>query len=187
MRKKVLGFITMFVLVFGICFVLPSDDVSAAGNIESAVQWAINKANDNSCGYSQAANLRWGTSYYDCSSFVITALKQGGFDVGGATYTQNMRSNLTTRGFEWIPWSSIGGSGNLKRGDILLNDSSDTSKQHTEFYIGNNQNVGAHTSKRAWNDQVSVSGYYNHPWTGVLRCKDVPLSAPTVTVPSKAA
>mgnify|MGYP007070296429 CR=1 FL=1 len=79
MRKKVLGFITMFVMAFGICFVLPRDEASAAGNIESAVQWAINKANDNSCGYSQAANLRWGTSYYDCSSFVITALKQGGF------------------------------------------------------------------------------------------------------------
>ena len=170
MKKRMFNLFMAFAMIFSLMGVMPSIGmkVEAAGNIESAVQWAINKANDNSCGYSQSN--RWGPTYYDCSSFVITALKNGGFDVGGATYTQNMRSNLTTRGFTWIPWSSIGGVGNLKRGDILLNDSSNTSKQHTEFYIGNNQNVGAHTSKKPWNDQVSVSGYYNHPWTGVLRC-----------------
>ena len=30
MKKKVLGFITMFVMVFGVCFMMPSDEVSAA-------------------------------------------------------------------------------------------------------------------------------------------------------------
>ena len=82
---------------------------------------------------------RWGNPDYDCSSFVISALKAAGFDVGGATYTQNMRSELTTRGFTWIPWSQIGSAANLRRGDILLNNSSITSRQHTEFYLGNNQ------------------------------------------------
>lgn len=76
---------------------------------------------------------------------------------------------MTANGFTWIPWSQISSVSNLKRGDILLNEAT-----HTEFYIGNNQNVGAHSSNRAWNDQVSVSGYYNHPWNGVLRYSEVP-------------
>ena len=38
MRKKVLGFITMFVMVFGVCFVMPSDEVSAAGLSLSQLQ-----------------------------------------------------------------------------------------------------------------------------------------------------
>lgn len=93
-KKRVFSLFTTFIMLFAIVGVMPKMKVGAEPSIESAVQWAINKANDNSCGYSQAANLRWGPSYYDCSSFVITALKNAGFNVGGATYTGNMRSNL---------------------------------------------------------------------------------------------
>lgn len=175
MRKRILGFIVslaivtgLFTPVYGITKVY-----AASGKMEQALQWAVSTANDNRHGYSQ--KNRWGNPDYDCSSFVISALKAAGYDVGGATYTQNMRSALTQRGFTWIPWSSIGSVANLKRGDILLNDSSNTSKQHTEFYLGNSQNVGAHQNYGypAAGDQtgkeISVSGYYNHPWTGVLR------------------
>lgn len=55
----------------------------------------------------------------DCSSLVIWALKQAGFDTGTASYTGNMSSNLTARG-----WKRL--SPNLAQaqpGDILLNDS----------------------------------------------------------------
>ena len=38
--------------------------------IESAVNWAVGIANDNSHGYDQ--NSRWGVDY-DCSSLVISA------------------------------------------------------------------------------------------------------------------
>ncbi len=59
---------------------------------------------------------------------------------------------------------------NLQRGDILLNE-----LYHTEIYLGNNQNVGAHSDRGypqtgdQTGTEVSVSGYYYHPWDGVLR------------------
>ncbi len=175
MYKRILSVIVSLAVLLGI--VSPMGEISkayaASEKLERALQWAIAIANDNSHGYSQSN--RWGNPDYDCSSFVISALKAAGYDVGGATFTQNMRSALTPRGFTWIPWSQIGGAGNLRRGDILLNDSTNTSKQHTEFYLGNNQNVGAHQNYGypAPGDQtgreISVSGYYDHPWTGVLR------------------
>ena len=54
----------------------------------------------------------------DCSSLVIWALKQGGFDTGGATYTGNMSANLTARGWKRLPPDLD----TLQPGDILLND-----------------------------------------------------------------
>ena len=46
------------------------------GIIEKYVTWAVNIANDNTHGYSQA--VRWSPDY-DCSSFVISALEAAGF------------------------------------------------------------------------------------------------------------
>lgn len=135
--------------------------------VENAISWAISTANDNSHGYSQSS--RWGPDY-DCSSFVISAFKSAGVNVGAATYTGNMRAQFTQHGFCWIPWSQIGGTSNLQRGDILLNE-----KTHTEIYLGNSQNVGAHSNRGypqtgdQTGTEVSVSGYYYHPWNGVLR------------------
>ena len=135
--------------------------------VEKAISWAVSIANDNSHGYSQTN--RWGPDY-DCSSFVISAFKNAGVNVGTATYTGNMRTQFTQHGFQWIPWSQIGGVSKLQRGDVLLNE-----VQHTEIYLGNNQNVGAH-SNRGYSQtgdqtgtEVSVSSYYFHPWDGVLR------------------
>ena len=53
--------------------------------IESAVNWAVKIANDNSHGYDQ--NNRWGPNY-DCSSLVISAFEQAGCKVksGGASF-----------------------------------------------------------------------------------------------------
>ena len=140
---------------------------AASSKIEKALQWAINIANDNSHGYSQSN--RWGPDY-DCSSFVISALKAAGIDTGNATYTGNMRSNLTAHGFKWIPWSSISNASNLQRGDILLN-----AAHHTEFYLGNNKDVASHGyyGHTETGDQtgreICVSSYYYYPWDGVLR------------------
>ena len=91
-------------------------------------------------------------------------------NTGTATYTGNMRSQFTQHGFQWIPWSQIVSVSNLQRGDILLNEVS-----HTEIYLGGGQNVGAHSNRGypqtgdQTGTEVSVSGYYNHPWDGVLR------------------
>lgn len=54
----------------------------------------------------------------DCSSLVIWALKQAGFDTGSASYTGNMSSNLTARGWKRI----TADLSKAKPGDILLND-----------------------------------------------------------------
>lgn len=54
----------------------------------------------------------------DCSSLVIWALKQGGFDTGSATYTGNLSANLTARGWRRLPPDLS----TLRPGDVLLND-----------------------------------------------------------------
>jgi hypothetical protein len=109
---------------------------SAANNkLRSAVVWAITTANDNSHGYSQ--KNRNGNPDYDCSSFVIAAMKQAGINVGNATYTGNMRSEFTKHDFIWIDWKDAKSS--LQYGDVLFK------KGHTELYIGDNKRIGAHT------------------------------------------
>ena len=143
--------------------------------VENAISWAISIANDDSHGYSQSN--RWGPDY-DCSSFVISAFKSAGIDTGTAVNTRNMRSQFTQHGFQWIPWSQIGGESNLQRGDVLLNEGY-TGQGHTEIYLGNGQNVGAHSNRGypqtgdQTGTEVSVSGFYIHPWDGVLRYKDL--------------
>ncbi len=140
---------------------------AASSVVERAISWAIATSNDDSHGYSMTS--RWGPDY-DCSSFVITAFRNAGLDVGKATYTGNMREQFTQHGFQWIPWAQIGGVGNLQRGDVLLNE-----VWHTEIYLGNSQNVGAHANRGypqtgdQTGTEVSVAGYYYYPWDGVLR------------------
>lgn len=164
--RKITSVCLALIMILSVLTVAPIS-VSAASVVENAISWAVAIANDNSHGYSQQS--RWGPDY-DCSSFVISAFKSAGVDTGSATYTGNMRSQFTAHGFQWIPWSSIGGVSNLQRGDILLNE-----KNHTEIYLGNNQNVGAHSNRGypqtgdQTGTEVSVSGYYYHPWDGVLR------------------
>lgn len=136
------------------------------GNLEQAVQGMINMCNNNQHGYDQA--YRWGPNY-DCSSAIITALKNAGFDVGGSTYTGNMSANLCARG-----WSRLTPGIAKQRGDILLND-----VNHVAMYVGNNQlaefsinekgqivggQSGDQTGREAW-----VHNYYNYPWNCVLR------------------
>ena len=145
--------------------------VAADANIEKAVQWAIGIANDDSHGYDQTN--RNGPDY-DCSSLVSHALIQAGFNVPVSS-TRTLRANLVAVGFEWIP--GLNNSGEMVRGDILLTEGS-----HTEFYIGQGQNVGAHYNEFGGivggrtGDQsgyeISVTSYYSFPWGGVLRWPD---------------
>lgn len=174
--RKLTSFLLSIVMVISMVSV-GVVSVNAGTVIENAVSWALAIANDNSHGYSQLSNRRWGNPDYDCSSFVITAFKNAGCNVGAATYTGNMRSVFVNAGFTWIPKSQINlsNSSQLQRGDILLNE-----KNHTEIYIGNNQRVGAHTGtydiydRNAPGDnngkEISVYNYSNSSnWDGVLR------------------
>ena len=137
--------------------------------INKACEWAVMIANDDSHGYDQSN--RWGLDY-DCSSFVIQAYEQAGCPVktNGATYTGNMVSVFTNCGFTSIPYTS---GMELVKGDVLWKTG------HTELYIGNNQNVGAHinefgeTTGGVVGDQtgheISVTGSPNGTWEIVLR------------------
>ena len=136
--------------------------------IERYISWAIATARDDSHGYSQAN--RWGPDY-DCSSFVVSSLKNSGFMVGEASWTGNMVSELTKYGFKWYSNLAL-----RQRGDLMFvhNDS----HQHTEIFLGNNQIVGATSSENGGKygqagDQtgreIRVGTYYNMPWDGFLR------------------
>lgn len=61
----------------------------------------------------------------------------------------------------------------MQRGDILLRRSNGSG--HTEIYLGNNQNVGAHSSREnpqtgdQTGTEIDVCAYYYGNWTGVFR------------------
>ena len=69
-----------------------------AEKINTAVEWALQIANDNSHGYDQGN--RWGPDY-DCSSLLIQAWENAGVPVksGGASYTGNMYDVFIACGF----------------------------------------------------------------------------------------
>lgn len=143
--------------------------VAPDGSMESVVQWCINTANDPSHGYDQ--RNRTGPDY-DCSSFISAGLMAAGYDVPYMT-TYTMRSVLEPLGWTWLAGQGNSASG-LMRGDILLCVSS-----HVELYIGNNQNVGAHSNEFGGivggqpgdqtGNEISITGWYAFPWDGVLR------------------
>lgn len=123
-----------------------------------------------SLGYDQSNRLdfRHGGET-DCSALVLHALREAGFDTGQATYTGNMRSNLTSRG-----WKVVANNGNPQAGDILLND-----VNHVAVYIGNGKLAQASIDERGkisggkggdkTGRETNVSNYYNYPWNCYLR------------------
>lgn len=94
-----------------------------AGSLKAFCELMRKACQDWSLGYDQLQ--RWNIyngGECDCSSLVIWALKQAGFDVGSASYTGNMSSNLCARGWKRLPFSIA----SAKAGDILLNDTHHT-------------------------------------------------------------
>ena len=155
--------------VSGIAFNGPGGggSVAANANVERAVQWAIDIANDNTHGYDQGS--RNGPDY-DCSSLVWHSLHNAGFNVGSYAFnTDGMISILPSAGFTRHSPVVLN---ELQRGDILWRDG------HTEIYIGNQQCVGAHSNEFGGTrggrtgDQtgreISVGDFYNN-WTAYYR------------------
>lgn len=130
----------------------------AAPDVEVAVQWAIDIANDQSHGYSQGAEYppyqgSRDAPDYDCSSLIYYALDRAGFNI-----IQNWQNNplymsryggkqavgdadtiwqdLSVDG-GWLKFSWYEVKDNLKRGDILFNP------HHVAFYIGDGMTVEA--------------------------------------------
>lgn len=134
--------------------------------IQKAMDWAIAVAADDTHGYSQ--NTRYGNPNYDCSSLVIAAYEAAGIPVqeAGAGYTGNMRSSFTQVGFQWLPGNP--NVADLQPGDVLLREN-----DHTEMYVGNGMNVGAHSNYDGRDGdssgrEVNVQEYHGS-WDGVLR------------------
>lgn len=84
------------------------------GNIEKAVKFMVDTANDNTHGYDQ--KHRNGPNY-DCSSLLGTALHKAGFDVMSTSWTGNLRKQLLKCGFKEISVKA-----ERKRGDIFLSE-----------------------------------------------------------------
>ena len=136
-------------------------------------EWAIDIADDNSHGYSQA--VRWSPDY-DCSSFVISALEAAGLPMRayGASYTGNMPDALAACGFVNVfPSVNIQTGEGLRYGDILLNPVT-----HTEIYLFDKLMVGAHCSETGGKygeegdqtgNEISVCQYRNKNFTQVWR------------------
>ena len=124
-------------------------------NLNAAIAYMETACKTWSLGYDQSN--RWDVrdgGECDCSSLVITALKAAGFDVGGSTYTGNMLSNLTDRGWvvaQTYPKSASG----LKPGDILLNDSN-----HGAMW------VGGHLDQASIDERGRASGGQTGDQTG---------------------
>lgn len=134
--------------------------------VERMVYWC----SEGNLGYDQSN--RWDIRYggeCDCSSLVIFALRESGFDTGSASYTGDMSSNLCARG-----WNRVANDGNPQYGDILLNDAN-----HVAAYVGNGQLAQASIDENgrisggAGGDQsdreTNVRSYYDYPWDCYLR------------------
>lgn len=100
--------------------------------VEAMLAWAREIAQDNSHGYSQAN--RYGPNY-DCTSFVCTALMEGGFGLDHYTSTGGMIAELPELGFVVYRKNET----EAQRGDILLRRG-----VHAEICLGNGGCVAAH-------------------------------------------
>ena len=138
--------------------------------IESAVNWAMAIAADDTHGYHYGG---WGPDY-DCAHFVISAFEQAGVQLkeNGASYTGDLKQACLKCGFEVVDgWDKTTTAG-LERGDILLNET-----HHACLYIGGGQVVNASQDKDGGKtgdttgEEIRIQQFYQHQygWDLALR------------------
>lgn len=171
-----------------------------AADVESAVQWAIDIANDPTHGYSQGAeNATYSRPYtgsregpdFDCSSFVYHAFHHAGFRIianwhknplymyryDGRQYSgdaDTIWADLSKDG-GWVKYNWLDVQNKLLRGDILC-----APNRHVAIYIGDGLTVEARGVNNpnggdwATGDQGGEIDFYsafNRGWTEVYRFK----------------
>ena len=113
------------------------------GRRENMIELAVGVANDDSHGYSQYRRWPWQGTDFDCSSLMYWAAHEAGYDVPESGYTGTMLEDFTAAGFTAVPYD--GNIWDCTPGDILL--AHNDSRQHTEMYVGDGCNVGAHIAE----------------------------------------
>ena len=104
-------------------------------NINKAVEFMLEIANDDSHGYDQAHR---NSPDYDCSSLVATALNVGGFKVSPNSWTGNLKKQLLDCGFKIIPLTEP-----RKKGDIFLSE-----KRHVVMCVDSDTIVHASINEK---------------------------------------
>ena len=137
---------------------------------------------DADLGYGQ--DTRWNIHNggdADCSSLVIHALREAGFDTGDANSTHDLLPALAVRG-----WTLA--SPPLQPGDILLSPGS-----HVAVYVGDGMLAEANINENGdiingipgdqTGQETHVTGYYDHPWDYILRYTENTEGNATETIP----
>ena len=138
--------------------------------IESAVNWAMAIAADDTYGYHYGG---WGPDY-DCAHFVISAFEQAGVQLkeNGAADTTSLKQACLKCGFEVVDgWDKTTTAG-LERGDILLNEIN-----HACLYIGGGQVANCSQDKDGdktgdtTGEEIRIQQFYQHQygWDLALR------------------
>lgn len=189
----------LFAAVIAMTMMMSSTAQAIDSRVESAVQWAIEIANDETHGYSQGAeNATPSHPYtgsregpdYDCSSLVYHAFNHGGFNIidnwhrnplymsryNGRQYSgdaDTIWDDLSIDG-GWAKYSWAEIADNLQRGDILCRP-----QFHVAIYMGDGMTVEA----RGVNNPTGLGRYetgdqggeidfydaYGRGWTEVYR------------------
>lgn len=157
----------------------------AGTGMAKGINWARMIAANNGYGYDQPTRTtgwaKWKADpscthqcgSFDCSSFISAIITVAGFANTNPEFTTYDEGTfLQQAGFKKVA-SSAPTSANLKPGDILVTNG------HTEMYMGNNQNVGAHSNEVGGiaggqtgdqsGNEISVTSFYNDNWNAVWR------------------
>lgn len=135
-------------------------------DINKAVKFMVDTANDNSHGYDQAH--RNGPDY-DCSSLVGTALHNAGFDVSPSSSTWTLEAQLRKAGFKdcRAPW---------KAGDVHLSTNHHVIMSINEQLIAQasiNENGGVRGGRTGdqTGNEINIKNYYvpKYGWDVHLR------------------
>ena len=138
------------------------------------------------CNLGYGQDTRWNVydgGDADCSSLIITALRDAGFDTGDANSTHDLLPALAVRG-----WTLTHPP--LQRGDILLAPGA-----HVAAYVGDgliaeaainengdiiNGRPGDQTGR-----ETQVTAYYDYPWDYILRYTGDTENDTTETLPGE--